>query len=461
MSSGRGSNAYAFVLGLGLLAGCKGADQPKHGTHVAEQVDAGSDASASSDADMPTPTPTQDAGSDAGSSITPDPDPRGTCAIDADKVFTVLESDQPLSSTPLAVDPINSHFALPFVGTGNCVDAVHVSTFEGAANSGDPKSSVAIDECSLVRSTVTAALNDNWLVALVDNRMPPYDVWVQPYDATLSKLGDAQRISENSSAEQSLALSALASGESAMLAWSDEDEAAGQSLYTRPLDKNGVPLGDAVRIEQSKTLYFRGLGLHALGANGAGLVYWRYSADFETSDVVFVALDEQGKPMRKAWVLASNAGSNASVALASDESGGGIVFARAEATTGRELWFQEIDDTGQAAALRTGTARAPALRFVKAPFKGVDVSVTKLGASYAVAYRALPTPSQAQAQIRLYFLDRFGAVIGSSDVSFTSASGGPTAIAAAYDGRVAVGWSQVNEDGKSVTKVVRLPCADR
>jgi hypothetical protein len=62
------------------------------------------------------------------------------------------------------------------------------------------------------------------------------------------------------------------------------------------------------------------------------------------------------------------------------------------------------------------------------------------------------------AQIRLYFLDRYGAVIGNSDVSFTSASGGRTAIQAAYDGRVVVGWSQVNEDGKSVTKVVRLPC---
>ena len=59
--------------------------------------------------------------------------------------------------------------------------------------------------------------------------------------------------------------------------------------------------------------------------------------------------------------------------------------------------------------------------------------------------------------LRLYFLDRYGAIVGSSDVSYTSAAG-RTATQAANDGRVVVSWSQVNDDGTSEIKVVRLPC---
>jgi hypothetical protein len=438
---------------LVTVAAC-GGDNNRPTTPGNPPRDAGADGDAELDAEVPRP----DTGTDARVPGMPDPGLSGACAIDSNKIFTVAERDKPFSSAPLAVDPINSRFALPFVGSGGCLEAVHMSTFEGAAMSGEPISGVAVDECSLVRDAVTAALNDTWLVALVDNRKPPYDVWVEPYDLAHAKMGAGQRVSEGSGVETALALTALRSGEGAMLAWTDEDESAGQSLYTRPLDKSGTPSADAVRIEQSKTLYYRGLGLRALGSDGAGLVYWRYSLDLKTSDIVFVALDGSGKPLRDAWVLASDAGSNASVDLTTDEVGGAIVFARAEAMTGRQLWFQEIDDTGQAAVLRTGIGRAPTLLFLNAPFKGIDVSVAKLGTSFAVAYRSLPTPNQARAQIRLYFLDRYGAVIGSSDVSFTSASGGRTAIQAAYDGRVVIGWSQVNEDGKSVTKVVRLPC---
>jgi hypothetical protein len=449
------SGAHALLLGLALSAAC-GGNGNRPTTPPDEPEDSGSDAN--HEVDSGVPLPRQDAGPDARVPGMPDPGLMGACSIDSNKIFTVAERDTPFSSAPLAVDPVNSRFALPFIGNGDCLEAVHMSTLDGAATSGAPVSGVAVDECSLVRDAVTAALNDTWLVALVDNRKPPYDLWVEPYDSAHAKMGAGQRISEGSSVEMALALTALRSGESAMLAWSDEDDSAGQSLYARPLDKRGAPSGDAVLIEQSKTLYYRGLALRALGNDGAGLVYWRYSVDLTTSDIVFVALDRTGKPLRSAWVLASDAGSSASVDLAIDEVGGAIVFGRAESMTGRQLWFQEIDDTGQAATLRTGSGRAPALLFLNAPSKGIDVSVAKLGTSYAVAYRALPTTNQTMAQIRLYFLDRYGAVIGNSDVSFTSASGGRTAIQAAYDGRVVVGWSQVNEDGKSVTKVVRLPC---
>jgi hypothetical protein len=449
----RGSILHAFTLGLCLVA-CGDDDAPAIVTPPAKTKDAGG-GDLGFDADVPLPRP--DTGVPMKIPGMPEQGLDGTCAIDSNKIFTVAERDQPFSGTPLAVDPINSVFALPFVANGGCLDAVHMATLFGDAQSGAPKSDVVIDECSLVRDAVTAAMGDSWLVALIDNRQPPYDVWVESYDAAQKKMGPGQRISQGSSVEAALALTALRNGEGAMLAWSDEDDAAGQTLYARSLDKQGKPRADSVVIDQSKALYFRGLAIKGLGMDGAGLVYWRYSIDFAISDLVFVALDAAGKPLREKWVLAGNVGPSGSIDLTLDEEGGGIVYARAEAMTGRQLWFQQIDDTGQAALSVSGT-RAAALRFVNAPFKGIDVSVAKLRSSFAVAYRALPALNETRAQIRLYFLDRNGAVIGDSDVSFTSVSGGRTAIHTAYDGRVVIGWSQVNEDGKSVMKVVRLPC---
>jgi hypothetical protein len=448
----RGRRLRALALGLSLFAACSGS---RHGTPIAPggKPDAGKQ----DEVDANVTEPIEDSGPkpDTGS---PEVGLMGNCAIDSNKIFTVAQRDEPFLQTPLAVDPINSRFALPYVADGDCLQAVHMSSLAGAATSGDPQSDIAVDECSLVLDAVTTAIGDQWLVALVDNREPPYDVWVEPYDASHKKMGAAQRASQGASVEKELALVTLRNGTQAMLAWSDENGSAGQSLYARPLDNTGAPRGDAARIEQSDTLYYRGLALAALGADGAGLAYLRYSLDFKTSDIVFVALDNSGKAVRAPWVLASNAGPSPSVNLAVDEDSGGIVYSRAESQTGRQLWFQQIDDTGQAAAARTGTARASALRFLNAPFKGVDVSVAKLRTSFVVAYRALPAVNQDRAQIRLYFLDRFGAVIGNSDVSYTSLSGGRTAIQSAYDGRVVIGWSEVEEDGKSVTKVVRLPC---
>jgi hypothetical protein len=444
-----------ITLAAGLWLGACGHDDPVPTQPAKKPKDAGSDQVPDLDGDVPLPR--KDASVDMLIPGMPDPGLNGTCAIDSNKIYTVLERDQPITSTPLAVDPINSHFVLPYVATGKCIDAVNMSSLDGDATSGAPKSSVASDACAIVNTAVAAALNSGWLLASVDNRQGAYDVWVAPYDIARNKADAAHRISQSPHVETNLALAALRSGESALLAWSDEDAGAGQTLYVRPLDKTGMPSGDAVQIEHSSTLYYQGLGLRALGADGAGLVYLRSSEDYKTSDIVFVALDKNGKPVRNAWVLADNVGPSPSVDLAIDEMGGGIVYARGESETGRQLWFQQIDDTGQAAMLRSG-ARAPALRFVNAPFKGIDVAITKLSASYAVAYRALPALDQTRAQIRLYFLDRYGAVIGSSDVSYTSPSGGRTAIASAYDGRVVVGWSQVNENGKSITQLVRLPC---
>ncbi|MET0385774.1 MAG: hypothetical protein ABW321_07430 [Polyangiales bacterium] len=389
----------------------------------------------------------------------PEPGLAGNCAVDSNKIYDVAERSTPFMSTPLAVDPISSGFALPYVASGACLDAVHWASLEGAAHGGEPESAVAIDACALVRDAVASPIGQHWLLASIDTRdANPYDIWVGTYSGKVMKPSSGQRISENTRVETGLALTTLRDSSAVLLAYADEDLQLGQSLHVQPLDSDGKPRGDAVTIESSDTLYYQSLTLRQLGQNGAALAYVRYTLDYTRSEIVFVALDADGKPLRDAWVLAGNAGPSASVDVSVDGEGGGIVYSRAEASIGRQVWFQQIDSNGEAALQRNGTSRAPALRIVNSPARGIDVSMTKLRTSFLVTYRALPTGNETRAKVRLYFLDRYGAVIGSSDVSYTSNAGGRTAIQSANDGRVVVSWNQVNDDGTSTIKVVRLPC---
>lgn len=437
-----------------LSAACGGGDKPSTTTVTPKDHDAGS-GSEPYDGSVAEPRP--DAGSTPSMPGDPDPGLDGSCAIDSNKIYSVAKRAVPFSSTPLAVDPVHSRFVLPYVAEGSCLDSVHWASMAGAAASGAPMESVALETCALVRDAAASALGDQWLIASTDNRDAPYDVWVGKYDGTSSKGTDAQRISQNSHVETSLGIATLSSGDKALVAYADQDKNEGQGLYVRPLDADGKPTAEAQRIEQSSSLYYTGLSLKPMGT-GAGLAYVRYSLDYKTSEIVFVALNAQGKPLRDPWVLAANAGPSPSVDFIIDAEGGGIVYSRAEASTGRQIWFQQIDSTGVAAIQSTTNQPSPVQRIVNSPQRGIDVSMTKLRAGYIMTYRALPTGSETRAMLRVYFLDRFGAVIGSSDVSYTSQGGGRTAAASANDGRVALAWNEVEDDGSSTLKMVRLPC---
>ena len=452
------TRGWAAGLSALALAACGGAKQNNPPKTVSNK-DAG-EISGSEPYDGSVPLPRQDAGAQTIPPGKPETGLSGNCAVDSNKIYTVAEREQPFTNTPLAVDRDNSRFMMPFVATGDCLDTVHMASLMGAATGGKPADSVALETCALVKYTAATALRDRWLVADTDNREAPYDVWVTPYQESTGLTLDSQRATEDSQIETALALSTLSDGDSALLAYASEPENGGQTLYVRPLSNTGSPAGNPVEIDTSKDgtqLYFTNLAMKPLG-QGAGLVYVRYSLDYKTSDIVFIVLDAQGNVLRPAWVLAGNAGPSPSVDLTLDADGGGIVYSRAEAMTGRQVWFQLLDAAGQAALLRTGTTRSPAQRIVTSPARGIDVSITQLRASFVVGYRALPQTEDGRALIRAYFLDRNGAVVGSSDVSYTSLGGGRTNAQAATDGRVVVAWNELNDDGGSALKVVRLPC---
>jgi hypothetical protein len=445
-----------WALGFGMfVAACSG-EKPRPATPPTQTDKDAGEISGSEPYDGSVPLPRKD----AGPIMIPPGDPEegliGECAVDSNKIYTVAQRSEPFRSTPLAVDSVNSRFIIPFANTGDCLDAVHMATLAGEATGGEPTDTTPIKPCALVRDAAATALSDRWLIASIDNRQGAYDLWLTPYEAESGAVADAQRLTMSSAVETSVALATLQSGDAALLAYADEDDAAGQTLSVRPLDNLGKPTADAVKLDESKDLFFSNVVLKPLG-KGAAIAYVRSSFDFKTSDIVFVMLDAQGKSVREPWVLTRLAGPSPSVDLAVDNESGGIVYARAEATTGRQIWFQLIDTDGQAALLRDGKSRSPAQRIVNSPQRGIDVSVAKLRATFVVGYRSLPLTADARAALRAYFLDRNGLVVGSSDVSYTSSGGGRTNVQSSSDGRVVLAWNELNATG-SALKVVRVPC---
>jgi hypothetical protein len=116
----------------------------------------------------------------------------------------------------------------------------------------------------------------------------------------------------------------------------------------------------------------------------------------------------------------------------------------------------------------TGTATP--VQIVGAPLSAVDASAAKLPRGFAVAYRSLPGPDNDgdgrpdvntgvdAPHVRVLFVNGVGTVLDDSSVALVEAVGGRTSIAAAYDGRVVVAWTDAHEDASVSLTAVRLPC---
>lgn len=459
------------VLLASLALGC-GDD----GGRRKKRVDAGIEKDAgdgTGDFDGNVPLPSHDHDSGVVPPGTPAKGLEGSCAVDSNKIFTVVSGDRPFAGVSLGVDPFASAFAVPYLGaSATCSDSVFLATMKGSNAAPGPESQLAIDECALMRSPAVTTADGKWLLAVVDNRLPPWDVWVHTFDADKGKVQPGLRLSDTPGEEKAVTLVTLRDG-NVLIAWVDRADTGTSSVRVRALDPSGQPRGDervldtwnetaGTDLTKNPQLSYDSLAFTTLGASGAGLAYWRYEPiNNLKSEIVFVTLDDKGKPTAPQWVLTHNAGPLGSVDVDSNAEGGAIVYTQAEGTTGRHVWFQEIDDTGKAAPLGNTAGTAAPVRFVGSPSRGIDVSIAKLLVTYTVVYRALPDSPTDRAQLRLQFLSRVGGKLGDSDLGYTSDSGGKTAIESSYDGRAVLSWSEIDVSGKSNIKVARLGCIGR
>jgi hypothetical protein len=269
----------------------------------------------------------------------------------------------------------------------------------------------------------------------------------------------ATRVTESGPREIETAI-ASAGEDRLMLAWVDVDLLTNtQSLRVRLLDGSGVPIADEVVIADDEESRYGGLALSVIGERFVGLGYRRAGFD-GSSQIVLEILDATtGERDRDEWVLADDAGSAGGIDFGTDIDGGAVLYSLGEGTS-QQLWLQRLAPTGMAATAMSGLdvgGPAAPQRIVGPPIDAVDASLAKLVSGYAVSYRVLPR-DDSQPRISVYFIDRFGATRGSSDIAFALPYGGRTAVEAAYDGRIVVGWSDTEDDNTTTVTAVKLPC---
>jgi hypothetical protein len=382
------------------------------------------------------------------------------CAVDTNKVYDLVKQARPPVPTQLAVDVEGSRFALAYVDTSKqCIDAMFVSELEGPSGVGKPSTTLALDPCSTIEHSAIAYNGTSWLLGSVDARMDSRDLWVQAFDG--KNKYTANRVTNNVADEREVALLSL-SKDSVLAAWVEQPlDGGATTLKLRPLNAQGKPTGDEVTLDQPMGSWtIGGLSMTAFSDTLFGLGYRRVS-DTGTSEIVLDVVGPTGARDRDSWVLSPSAGSKGSVDLASDGVGAGAIYSLVQGTSD-QLWFQRLGQDGRAAPVTSGGKTggpSEAVRIVEPPAKALDASLAKLPTGYAVAYRALPGGDVDSPRIRVHFLDRFGRIIGDSDAALASMNGGRTAIKAAYDGRVVVGYSDTDADsGETTIIALKLPC---
>jgi hypothetical protein len=267
-------------------------------------------------------------------------------------------------------------------------------------------------------------------------------------------------VTENIEVEREVAM--VRTGGGMLAAWVEQPVDGGPTtLKVRPLNTLGKPTDGETQLEQPEGAWIiGGLSMARIG-DFVGLGYRRVSDDGTRSEIVLDILDEKGARDRDSWVLSSEAGSNGSIDLASDEDGAGAVYSLNQGES-QQVWFQPLGLDGRALPLVSGVrvgGGAEPQRIVGPPDKAADVSATKLLKGFAIAYRALPGVGVDSPRIRVHFVELFGRVIGMSDVALATMYGGRTAIKSAYDGRVVIGYSDSDDEtGATTIYGVKLPC---
>ena len=424
------------------------------------------------DANVPAP-PMRDTGLRIPGSPPDDGVLMGNCVIDTNKIFDLVSTNAPPQAAPLAVDQIESRFGMAYVARGDCLDAVYVAELKGPAGSGVPEVSKAVDECSRVENPSLAHTGSSWLLAFVDNREDNLEIWTQPFDPRDAAQVTATRITTSDQVESQLALLDVGefSDDQMMLAWvARARNGSANSLMVRPLDDLGVPTGDAVTLADSSAATgesfaewnYTSVRMAPLISNGVALVYRRFNAD--ASEIVLEILDRAGERTKDSWVITREAGPQGNADVAFNKDGGGVIYTRAVGTTGRQVWFQELNPNGDQAQVEVAgmpQGPAPEKRLVNAPKRAIDVSLGRIPIGFVAAYRVLELELASglqPARIELVFVDRVGAFIQNTDLVFSTEAGGPTSVGTGYDGRIVVGWSDITSGSETLVRMVRLPC---
>jgi len=465
----RAYSVMAWLLVLALLAAC-GDDSGGGGVGTAPDLMTDRDGGGDGD------NGDGDGDGDAEPWVAPCEAPDGIvggCGVCEELIFDLAMTDDTPRTLPLGMNRVKSRAGFVHVGeSSGCVDALYVADVDGDAFMAEqPEAVNAIDNCHLFSEPAIAHAQDEaWLLAFVSNEDGNH-VRAQVFDAEGELSNDGFRLSEDAVRPANVAVTVVGDNRR-MVAWT-EGIGQGTTVYARPVDGTGEPLGDVQTVanfpESVGSMALAQLGKEADDhePSGAVITLWRLGVD--VSEIVVIPLDLEGVPKAGERIVRNNAGDAANVAVAyndrhavgADLSAAAIAYTVSQ-SGGQQMWFELLDNDANIGPLwdNTGRALGPSApnRVINSPARATGVSVARYAQGYIVIYRAMPGGLLNEPKIRAVLLNRTGGFIVDSDVAYTTEFGGPTAVVTGSDGRMFAAWSEISGSGIATYKVVRLPC---
>lgn len=426
--------ARAAVLVVLVLSGCDG--QPPPIPLDGGRRDAGPDAAA------------RDAGRDArvpddsGQIDPPDAGPL-RCTASPDDVYKIATDTA--GDRAVALAAAGNGFGLLYTALpdGGVISRVHAIGLSSSGTLGTPH---ALSTGGVPRRPVSlAAAGTSWIAAWVDNDPTRFEVRTLALGADLAPAAGATaaHLTSTDAGEDNPVL--FMGGGGALLAWVEEDTAAGGRLVrAQRVSLDGAPAGEAATA--STAGHRPGALVLAELAAGPVLLYTSAidgPAGPETR-LFMQDLTSAGAMRGAARPIDEEANADGTLDAFLTSSGGAVVFGALVGGVRSEVRFRAFD----AAGAPLGDERILA--------QGTDASIAAFAGGYAVSYRAAAS-GEAPAEVRLLLVSELGDLITDVTVAQAMLEGGRTTVRVSGDGQIAIGWADSTPSQTDV-RLARVAC---
>lgn len=350
----------------------------------------------------------------------------------------------------LAVDGIEVHAAwsveaCPGVGNEATGHALRYVRFETGGEVGEPQELPIVDGsgCAKLRDPVMLLANSgaSARIDFISTREGPWETYALD---PLSSSPTPKRLSDGTTNYLSRELTGVVVGQKPLLAWIEQEELSADRVV-----RDGASAPVLVPTSLASKLVSVALGQYGDGKGGRATALL-YAANDGTKLRLFMQdLDADFAPKGDARLLSERIDPGVHMDMVARESGAGLVFTEGESVAA-QLRYLELGPDG--APLAAPIKLTSGNQVARGP------SIASFAGGHVVAFRAVRPDAPMRAVLRILFLDPQGNIAGFRDVLETSASGGAVVMRAGVDGRLVIGFAEVDSDGAQTFHVARVTC---
>lgn len=293
---------------------------------------------------------------------------------------------------------------------------------------------------SLQRDPVIAPNGLGWFLAWYGNPDADFEIYAEAFeDGRIVDGGSLERLTTRAGRDDAPVL--LARSDGAMAGWIETRGATmGERVpVVRSLSTTAAPTAG----QHDGTTASTTVGRFVLAPRNGGLsLAWVESGG--TPRALLQQLDASGVPSGTPIQLSTEPNLDGSLDLATDESGGAAVWGTSIAGSRPQVRARLLDGSGNPLASEV---------VITDTTTGRDATIAPIAGGYVIAYRAL----DGSPVLRLDFRDANLDPAATLDVVPVSASGGSVTIRTSGEGRMVVGWADVDATTTTI-RAARIRC---